>query len=320
MTDPSTRTLELLSLLQSGRSWPATELAARLDISPRTLRRDLDRLRTLGYPVSSTRGPGGNYRLVAGRAMPPLLFTDDEAAATVVGLRIAALTLTGRAGDAAEGALRTLERVVPTRLRARIQALTAATEVTSHAPGSLDLRTVQLLATAAHLHQDVRFGYTSRSRKHTERRVEPNRQVLLGHRWYLLGWDRDRADWRTYRIDRIDALTLPGTTFTPRELPATHPVSFVQDSARFPRTRHRGVVSFAAPLAVVADRLIADAGSLEAIDDTSCRYTAGTDSWEWLSVTLATVGVPYTIEGPDELISYSRKLAARIARAADESG
>ncbi|MEV6226758.1 YafY family protein [Saccharopolyspora shandongensis] len=315
MTDPSTRLLELLSLLQSGRSWPGAELAARLGTSPRTLRRDLDRLRELGYPVSSTRGPGGNYQLVAGRAMPPLLLTDDEAVATVVGLRIAALTQMGGAGDAAEGALRKLERVVPTRLRARIQALTSATETASRTTEALDLRTVQLLATAAHLRQDVRFDYTSRGGKHTERRVEPYRQVLFDRRWYLLGWDRDRADWRTYRIDRIGELTVPGTTFAPRELPADDPVSFVQDSARFPHGR-RGVVRFAAPVSVVSDRLIAEAGSLEAIDDTSCRYVTSVESWEWLSIILATVGVPYTIEAPPELIGYSRELADRIARAA----
>lgn len=308
--------LELLSLLQSGRSRSAAELAARLDISPRTLRRDLDRLRELGYPVSSTRGPGGNYRLVAGRAMPPLLFTDDEAAATVIGLRIAALTRIDGIGDAAEGALRKLERVVPNRLRARIRALTAATRAASRTVPALDLRTVQSLAIAAHTCQDVRFDYTSRSGRYTERRVEPYRQVLLGGRWYLMGWDRDRADWRAYRIDRIDALAVPGTTFTPREPPSDDPVSFVQDSARFPLTDRRGVVRFAAPVSVVADRLIAEAGALEAIDDTSCRYTTGAESWEWLSVALAAVGVPYTIEAPPELITYSRELADRITRAA----
>ncbi len=139
---------------------------------------------------------------------------------------------------------------------------------------------------------------------------------MLGRRWYLLGWDRGRADWRTYRIDRISALTTPGTTFTPRELPSDDPVSFVQDSARFPITHQRGVVRFAAPVSVVSDRLIAEAGALEAIDDTSCRYITSADSWEWLSIILATVGVPYTIEAPPELIAHSRELADRIAQAA----
>ncbi len=308
--------LELLSLLQSGRGWPATELAARLGTSPRTLRRDLDRLRELGYPVTSTRGPGGRYQLVAGRAMPPLMFTDEETVAAVVGLRIIAATRTGGSGAAAEGALGKLERVVPKRLRTRVQALTTATEVNSRASRAPDLRTVQLLASAAHTYQEVRFDYTARSGKCTERRVEPYRQILLGHRWYLLGWDRDRADWRTYRIDRIGALTVPGSTFAPRELPSDDPVSFVQDSTRFPRAGLRGVVRFAAPVSVVSERLVIEAGSLEAIDDSSCRYTTSTESWEWLSAALAAVGVPYTIESPPELISCSRKMAERIARAA----
>lgn len=307
--------LELLSLLQNGRSWPATNLAAKVGTSPRTLRRDLDRLRELGYPVSSTRGPGGSYQLVAGRAMPPLLFTDDEAVATVVGLRMAAYSQMGGADEAADGALHKLERVVPKRLRARIQALTAATETAVRAAQGPDLQTVQLFATTAHTHQHVRFDYISRSGKHTGRRVEPYRQVLLGRRWYLLGWDHDRADWRTYRIDRISALSVPGTTFAPRELPTDDPVSFVQNHSQFPRTSQRGVVRFAAPVSVVSEKLIAEAGSLEAIDDTSCRYIASAESWEWLSVTLAAIGVPYTIESPPELISYSRKLADRIAEA-----
>ncbi|WP_227998784.1 helix-turn-helix transcriptional regulator [Nocardia australiensis] len=317
MMDPGTRMLELLSLLQNGRIRSGSELAARLDTSPRTLRRDLDRLRTLGYPVSSTRGPDGGYQLVAGRAMPPLLFSDDEAVALVVGLRIAALTQMNGATDAADGALRKLERVVPTRLRSRIRALTAATEARSRSARTLDLRTLQTLATATYTHQDVWFEYTtSTGGGPSERRVQPYRQVVLGHRWYLLGWDRDRADWRTYRIDRIGAITTAGTTFIPRALPTDDAVSFVQDRARLPITGRCAVVHFAAPIAVVSERLTAEAGALEAIDDTSCRYVSGVDSWEWLSVRLAAVGVPYIVEAPAELIEYTRELAARITRAA----
>ncbi|MEV4128336.1 YafY family protein [Nocardia sp. NPDC049707] len=312
MTDPSARMLELLSLLQSKRSWQAAELAARLDTSPRTLRRDLDRLRTLGYPVSASRGRSGGYRLVAGRAMPPLLFTDDEAVALVIGLRIAALT---HLGEAADGALRKLERNVPTRLRSRIHALTASTVAASRTMRALDPRIMQTLASAAHEHLDVRFEYTDRAGRHTERRVQPHRQVALGRRWYLLGWDLDREGWRTYRIDRIGAVTTPGTTFIPREPPPDDSVSFVQDSTRMPATARRGVVRFGAPVSVVAERLGAEAGALEAIDDTSCRYTTSVDSWEWLAVALAAVGEPYTIEAPPELIACSKDLADRIARA-----
>jgi predicted DNA-binding transcriptional regulator YafY len=316
---PSERMLELLSLLQNGRAWPGGELAGRLGTSPRTLRRDVDRLRELGYPVASVRGPGGSYQLVAGRAMPPLLLTDDEAVATVAGLRFAALAQVDGGTGAAEAALRKLEQVLPPRLRYRMEAMLASTEASSRSMGTLDLRTLEQLGIAAHAHQGVRFRYTSRAGERSQRRVEPYRQVLLGRRWYLLGWDLDRAAWRTYRLDRITELSVPGTTFTPRELPPDGPVSFVQASAQLPVGPLQAVVRFAAPLAVVSDRLLAEAGSLEAIDDHSCRYVSAPDAWEWLAITVALVGVPYTVEGPPELVACSRDLAARMVRAT-ESG
>jgi predicted DNA-binding transcriptional regulator YafY len=313
--EPARRMLELLSLLQDGRSRQAAELAGRLKVSPRTLRRDIDRLRDLGYPVSSCRGPGGSYQLTAGRAMPPLLLTDEEAVATVVGLRLAGLSQMD--GGAAESALRKLEGVLPPRLRYRMAAVSASTEAASRAIQALDLRIVQTLSSAAHAHQDVRFGYTSRAGQRTERRVEPYRQVMVGRRWYLLGWDLDRRDWRTFRVDRIDEVAVPGTTFMPRELPPDGPVSFVQNAALFPISRHRAVVRFAAPAATVAERLWAEAGALEPIDEHQCRFVTAPDSWEWLATTLAMVGLPYSIEGPPELRARSRELARRIAEAAE---
>ncbi|WP_431917910.1 helix-turn-helix transcriptional regulator [Amycolatopsis tucumanensis] len=314
MHGPSARMLELLSLLQTGRTWSGADLTERLGVSPRTLRRDVERLRELGFPVSSVSGPGGRYQLAAGRAMPPLLLTDEEAVATVVGLRFAALAQVDGATGAADGALRKLEQVLPSRLRYRVAAVLASTEAVSRAVGLLDLRVLQLLATAAHAHQDVRFGYTTRAGERSERRAEPYRQVLLGMRWYLLAWDIDRRDWRTFRIDRITDVTVPGTTFTPRPLPPD-PVSFVQSSANFPLSRHRGVVRFDAPVSVVSERLMAEAGTLEALDEHSCRFVTPVDSWEWLAVTLPMVGVPYTIEGPPELVKRSRELADRIRAA-----
>lgn len=313
VTDPSRRTLELLSLLQDGRAWQAAELTARLGTSPRTLRRDIDRLRDLGYPVISERGPDGGYRLVAGRAMPPLLLTDDEAVAAVVGLRFAALAQVDGATGAADGALRKLRQVLPPRLRSRIEAISASTEAVSNTAATLDLRTVQVLGSAAHAYEHVRFRYTSRDRRRTERRVEPYRLILLGRRWYLLGWDRDRDDWRTFRVERIEEVRVPGTTFTPREPPPDGTATFAQNGASGDAA---GVVRFAAPLAAVAERLVAEAGSLEEIDAENCRYVTATDSWEWLAMALAAVGVPYTIEGPPELIASSRRLARRIADAA----
>jgi predicted DNA-binding transcriptional regulator YafY len=315
MNGPSGRMLELLSLLQNGRDWRGGDLATRLGTSPRTLRRDIDRLRNLGYPVRSLRGPGGSYQLVAGRAMPPLLLSDDEAVATVVGLRFAALAQVDGATGAAESALRKIEQVLPSRLRYRMEAVSASTEAVSRATQHLDLGVLQLLATSAHARQDVRFAYANRAGQASERHVEPYRQVLFGGRWYLLGWDLDRRDWRTFRLDRIADVTAAGSTFVPRELPVDGAVSFVRSNARSPISRHRGVVRFAAPVALVSERLTAEAGSLEAIDEDSCRYVTAPDSWEWLAVTLAMVGVPYVIEGPPDLLSCSRQLAQRVARA-----
>jgi predicted DNA-binding transcriptional regulator YafY len=307
--------LRLLSLLQTGRAWPGGELTTRLDVSARTLRRDIERLRELGYPVSSAPGPGGSYQLVAGRAMPPLLFTDEEAVATVVGLRFAALAQVSGESDAAQGALRKLEQVLPPRLRYRMTAIQASTETAMRRVDAVDFDLLHVLGTAAYAHQDVRFEYTSRTGARTARRVQPYRQVLLGRRWYLLGWDYHRNDWRTFRLDRIRKLTVPGPTFAPRELPPDGAASFVQASARVPISRHHGVVRFGAPIELVSERLMADAGICEPIDEHSCRYTTAVDSWEWLSITLAMVGVPYTVESPPELIEHTRTLAARIRAA-----
>lgn len=251
--------------------------------------------------------------------MPPLLLSDEEAVATVVGLRFAALAQVDGATGAAEAALRKLEHVLPPRLRRRMEAVSASTDAISRSTQSLDLGTLQTLATAAHAHHDVRFTYVNRAGQSSQRRVEPYRQVLLGRRWYLLGWDLDRLDWRTFRLDRITDLTTPRSTFAPRELPPDGAVSFVRSSARSPISRHQGVVRFAAPLALVSDRLMAEAGSLEAIDEDNCRYVTAPDSWEWLAITLAMVGVPYVIEGPPDLISCSRQLAERISLASDQS-
>ena len=289
--------LELLSLLQTGRAWPARELADRLGTTPRTLRRDLDRLREFGYPVESTRGPGGSYRLVAGRAMPPLVLTDDEAIAAVVGLRMAA-----PAGEAADGALRKLERVLPPRLRRRVSAMSAVTHaVTRQAP---DLTVIDTLAMAAHARQDVRFRY----RDETDRRVEPYRVVLLDRRWYLLAWDLDRADWRTFRVDRIASVEVPGSTFSPR---GPLPDTMVHRAAEGPW----GVIHFEAPVSVVSPRLHAEAGALEAVGEDGCRYTSPPDDWAWLAAMAALVGVPYRVEGPAELVAETERLAARAARA-----
>ncbi|WP_203962182.1 helix-turn-helix transcriptional regulator [Actinocatenispora thailandica] len=318
MSGPSTRILRLLSLLQSGRGVAGAELARRLGVSTRTLRRDLDRLRELGYPVVADRGPGGRYRLVAGAALPPLMLGDDEAVVTVLGLRLASAAELGATTGAAQAALRTIERVLPDRLRQRVAAVSATIDAVGRPPGSVSLDAVAALASAAYHHLDVRFRYTTRAGTDQLRRAEPYRLVLFGRRWYLLGHDRDRDGWRTFRLDRMVGLTVPGTTFRPRPVPAAGAVPFVA-AAGTPPGRQRGVVRFAAPVATVADRLPAEAGELVAVDESSCRYTTPADSWEWLASMLALVGVPYTVESPPELIEHTRRLAARLAAAAGDA-
>lgn len=294
--------LRLLSLLQSGRAWPAGELADRVGTTPRTLRRDLERLRELGYPVVSTRGPGGSYRLVAGRAMPPLVFTDDEAIATVAGLRMVA-----PASAAADGALAKLERVLPPRLRDRVPAMAAVTHaVTRQAP---DLAVVDALAMAAHERREVRFTYRNREGEVSERRVEPYRQVLLDRHWYLLAWDLGRVDWRTFRVDRIASVETDGVTFVPR---APLPDTLVTRSRADPAA----VIHFDAPVSAVSPRLRAEAGALEAVDAGRCRYTSPPDDWAWLAGVVAAVGEPYRVESPPELVAETARLADRAGRAA----
>ncbi|ARQ70531.1 helix-turn-helix transcriptional regulator [Streptomyces marincola] len=310
MDHPSARVLELLSLLAAGAPRTGAELVARLGVSPRTLRRDVERLRHLGYRVESAPGTGGGYRLPAGQGMPPLLLSEEEAAATAVGLRHAAAYGVDPAGTA----LRKLEDALPARLRGRIEALLAATAAPP-APGPPDgLGTVERLATASHLRSRVRFRYPARDGAAGERRAEPHSLTLLDHRWYLLAWDEDRADWRNFRVDRIAGLRVPGTTFTPRPVP---------EEPAWPLPRPggpgSGSVLFLAPAGTVARRLAARAGTLEPAGADRCRYTTGADDWGWLAGALAAVGVPYRVERPAELARATRDLAARAAAASARS-
>jgi predicted DNA-binding transcriptional regulator YafY len=313
--DPSRRMLALLSTLQDGRSWSGSDLAARLGTSPRTLRRDVDRLRELGYPVQARPGPGGHYQLVAGTAMPPLLLDDDEAVAIAIGLRLAAgvrTQLDDEAG-AASRALRKLEQVLPARLRRKVTALHRATE-TAPAPGvAVSTRLLGLVGTAVEQHERLVFGYRSRNGVASERRVEPYRQVLAGRRWYLLGWDLDRGDWRTFRLDRVAGARTTGERFTPRELPAESAAAYLDAELKAPR--HRAVLTFLAPYQQMLDRLGHRDGTLEPVDDGRSRYTTWVDSFEWLAVTTAILGVEFRVEEPVGFAEYCTQLRDRLGRA-----
>ena len=317
MADTSQRMLRLLSLLQNGRAWSGAELTEALGTSPRSMRRDIDRLRELGYPVESLRGPGGHYRLVAGNAVPPLMFEDDEVVTVALGLRMVAGGLSGVQGaeDGAERALGKIERVLPSRLSRRAGTLAAAVDPGRRVwPGaSADVLTELGEAVAAG--HWVRMSHRGRDGRERRRKVDPYRLLLLGRRWYLFAWDREREDWRSFRLDRITGLTPTRAAFTPRELPAEDLSAHLEQGFGAGEERHTVTVLFHAPAAEVAARIIRVDGSLEAVGPDSSRYTARVDSYEWIAIVLALTGLDFTVEGPGELKGYTAELSARLGRA-----
>lgn len=314
-TSPRERMLRLLSLLQTGREWTAGDLAAAMDTPPRTLRRDIENLRELGYPVQSVRGPGGHYRLVAGKALPPLMLEDDEAIATILALKLAAAGGTGIdfTLDAAVRAADKLRRILPTRLRRRTDEVLASVEVsrTSYRqPTHSLLRTV---ATAISAHSGIAFTYNGR-RRAARRDVEPARLLRMGQHWYLFGWDRDREDWRIFRLDRIADAPISTTAFTSRQLPA-------EDLMTFLRRQFRGTPAYLVVLTLhasaqeAASRLYRIDGALEPINGTRCRYTAHVDSYQWITLVLVLTDIEFTIDGPDEFREHLARQAHRLLRA-----
>lgn len=231
MTDTPARLLNLLSLLQTPREWPGSELAERLDVSPRTIRRDIDRLRELGYPVEASRGSIGGYRLVAGTAMPPLLLDDEEAVAIAVGLRAGAGHAIEGVDEASVRALAKLEQVLPSRLRHRVSTLQNATMPLTRGDGStIDPRTLTVMASAVTGQERLRFAYRAGDGAESKREAEPYRLVSTGWRWYLVAYDLGREDWRTFRVDRVSEPFATGARFAPRALPTGDAAEFLAGS------------------------------------------------------------------------------------------
>ncbi|GMA25542.1 DNA-binding transcriptional regulator [Luteimicrobium album] len=317
MQETSARLLELLSLLQARREWTGRELAARLEVGERTVRRDVERLRALGYPVAATRGVAGGYRLEAGAAMPPLLLSDDEAVAIAVGLRTAARHPVRGIDESAARAIVKLEQVLPPRLRARVVALAGATvDVPPDAPAPLvDADTIAAFAGAVRDHETVRFDYTRHDGTGSRRRTEPHRLVVWERRWYLLAWDLDRADWRTFRLDRCGLPTPPrGPRFVPRELP-DEPADLVRRGVSAAGAQVRARVVVHAPVAAVLSRVSPAVGTVTARDDDTCLLDAGAESPAVLARYLAWLDADFEVLGPPEVQAEVRALAARYARA-----
>ncbi len=313
MANTSTRTLRLLSLLQSHRYWPGAELAERLGVSPRTLRRDVDRLRELGYPVEAQRGVDGGYQLAAGAALPPLVVDDDEAVALVVGLQTAAQ---GPVDGIAESSVRVLAKVVqvlPRRLRHRVDALRAMTVPASWRGGGVDPGVLTTVALACRDAERVRFTYTAANGTRTDRHAEPHRLVSLGNRWYLVAYDLVRHDWRSFRVDRLTSPAATGERFSPRELPAADAAEFVRRNLDNLYRAYDVEVLVHAPAATVRERIgrwctVEEAGG-------SCRVRMTAESLDWPTMALGVVGADFEVVSPPELAEQVRDWGARFSRA-----
>src|SRR3954470_2890106 len=284
MTETSSRLLELLSLLQARRDWPGAELGDRLGVSGRTIRRDVERLRGLGYPVQSLTGPAGGHRRRAGAAMPPLLLDEDEAIAIAVGLGTAARASVTGIEETSIRALVKLEQVLPAHLRRRVAALGSATVAPAAAGPTVDPQRLTTIAAACRDSECLRFDYSSRDGTATRRDVEPHALVNLGRRWYLLAWDRRRGDWRTFRVDRLDRPAATGVRFPPRALPAAGGAAFREQRIAGALIRFRGRVTVHAAADAVARRLRYLGGTLTPIDGCRCEYRTSDDDLEWLAL------------------------------------
>ena len=316
----SSRLLTLLSLLQARRDWPGGELASRLEVSARTIRRDIERLRELGYPVESLTGPAGGYRLRAGTAMPPLLLDDDEAIAIAVGLRTAARASVTGIEETSVRALVKIEQVLPAHLRRRVRALQSATMTLPAGGPTVDPQSLTVIATACRDSECLRFGYHGRDGAASRREVEPHSLVNLGRRWYLVAWDRGRGDWRTFRLDRLTGPASTGVRTAARTLPAKDAAAYVSQSISATPHRYEARVTLHAPAAEVRRHMPAQWGTVEPLDERTCQYRTGDEDLDWLALRVALLGPEFEVHEPPELADHLRTLAGRLERAAAREG
>jgi biotin operon repressor len=319
--------LTLLSLLQTRRDWPGRLLAERLSVSPRTLRRDVENLRDLGYRITAMKGPDGGYRLEAGSELPPMLFDDDQVIALAVALRTASAA-GGPQAEASLRALATVRQVMPSRLRHRVDGLRFTTlAVSPHADPAVPAAVLVAVSDAVRAREVLRFDYAgvggAPHADSTRRRVEPHHVVFRGGRWYLVGWDLDREQWRVFRIDRLEPRIPTGPRFTPRSVPGGDVARFV--AARF-KGGERGTdwpVTGHAVLRLPARRVIpfADDGVVEELGPDQTRLVLGSWSWTALAAAFARFDAPMTQVTPRELAEAFGILATRMADAVSgESG
>ena len=312
----SSRLLRLLSLLQTPRDWTGSELAQRLEVSPRTVRNDIERLRDLGYPVHATRGSIGGYRLEAGASMPPLLLEDEEAVAVAIGLRTATSGAVTGIEETSLRALAKLEQVLPPRLRRQVGMLQDVTLQVQRWPyETVDPEALTTIARLAREHFTLRFDYSDRRETSSQRHVEPYRIVHAGQRWYLVAWDLDRKDWRTFRVDRMRPGMSPGPRFSPRPITDEEVQALISRGVPPEARRHQARVVVHMPADQLSQRVGRWMGTITPIDETSCTLTTGAERLEDLAVYLGMLGADFRVTEPPELVAQLRVLAARYAAA-----
>ena len=315
MADTTARALRLLSLLQSRRAWTGAELITRLEVSERTLRRDIDRLRDLGYEVRSVSGPAGGYQLHAGADIPPLLLDDEEAMAIAVGLLTAAGGTIEGLEETSLRALTKLEQVLPPRIRRQVTTLQATVVPIARSWVTVDAEVLTTVAQACRDHERVRFEYRRRDGEETERHVEPHQLVSVHQRWYLLAYDRDREDWRTFRLDRMSSPWVTRIGFEPRAVPGGSAADFVEKSLRSMPMRYLAVASIHAPATEIEPKFRHGTAEVEPLGDDRCLLRLPGDALEWLAFTLLWLGVDFTLHDPPELVDYVALLSQRFAGA-----
>lgn len=318
MANTSSRTLRLLSLLQSQRYWPGPELAGRLEVSVRTLRRDIDRLRELGYPVRAARGVDGGYQLTAGASLPPLAVDDEEAVALAVGLQAATASSVAGIAEPSLRALAKVIQVMPPRLRRQVDALREMTVTASWGPGAAgpDPSVLLSAAQACRAGEGLALDYTAVDGAQTQRRVEPHRLVCLGKRWYLVAYDLDRQAWRNFRLDRINTVAPDGRRFRQRKLPAEDAAAFVRQSLSTAPRNYEVSAVLHCPAATARDRLGRWA-NLQELPGERCLLIISTESLQWAAMALGSAGAEVTDIHPPPLVAVLRDWSDRFARAAD---
>jgi predicted DNA-binding transcriptional regulator YafY len=314
MLSTSERLLRVLTLLESRRDWSGADLAERLEVTTRTIRNDMVRLRTLGYPVGAASGVAGGYRLGAGAALPPLLLDDDEAVAVAVALQLSAGGGVAGIEETSVRALVKLEQVLPTRLRRRVNALQAYTVPVAMSGPTVEPHLLSHIAAACRDDEVLRIDYRKHDGTESTRSVEPYRMVHVGRRWYLVAWDRDRRAWRTFRVDRLQVRSPNGPRFTPREPPAEDIGAYVMRNVRsIPMTYEVKVLVHAA--SVVITERVPRGVVVEPVDDETCVVYAKANTIEMLTLYLGMMDADFTVTEPPELVARLRKMAERFLSA-----